>query len=276
MLQEDIQLYKDLVSYCNEHASEIETKFLRELSFTPFNEDCYKTMFYENRHASAPPVVKDLKEKINGLKEAYAAAAKYYLNPRNKYKKGLDIQLGQWYEKALCMFLSTKGFVVKKKGFPFPDLEVSTPKGEILSYFELKYIESPFLSANTKIKNTYPYEGKRFDYEASLTLDTGKKMCSQREKMQELEEEGFPVHFLWWFDSFHIKGIFAMSAHDVYDFYDHVGDLHERKTREGDAESHQEIGKIYPPLLEMTTFGEYVDLLDSLRTGVLQRINTDY
>ena len=64
-------------------------------------------------------IYKDLKEKISGLKEAYAAAANYYLTPRNKYIKGLDIQLGQWYEKALCMFLATKGFVVKKKKFPF-------------------------------------------------------------------------------------------------------------------------------------------------------------
>ena len=32
MLQEDIHLYKDLISYCNDHASEIETKFSRKLS----------------------------------------------------------------------------------------------------------------------------------------------------------------------------------------------------------------------------------------------------
>lgn len=272
MLQEDILLYREIVGFCNEHATEIESKFSRQLSFTAFHEKCYEVIFYNNRHTDVPPVVKDLKEKVPGLKEAYAEAARYYLKPRNRYRKGLDIQLGQWYEKALRMFLATKGLVVKKKGFPFPDLEVSSPNGEILAYFELKYIESPFLHANSKIKNTYPYNTTRFDYEASLTLDTGEKMSKQRENMEELEEQGFPVHFLWWFDCFHIKGIFAMTAHDVYDFYDHVGNLHERKTREGDSESHQEVGKIYPPLLEMTTFNEYLDLLDSLKSGVLHHL----
>lgn len=266
MVEKDIQLYKELVDFCNSHQSDIETKFSRAINFDEFNEVCYKKMFFENRKVSAPPTVKELKDKIPALKDAYSRASKYYLNPRNKYKKGLDIQLGQWYEKALCMFLNTKGFVVKKKGFPFPDIEVSSPNGEILAYFELKYIESPFLYANTKIKNTYPYSSTRYDYEASLTLDTGKKMLNQRGRMEELEKEGLPVHFLWWFDCFHIKGIFAMSSHDVYDFYDHVGNLHERKTRDGDLEAHQEIGKIYPPLLEMTTFYEYIKLLDSLNS----------
>ncbi len=274
MVEKEISLYKELVNFCNSHHTEIETKFVRELKFSEFNEECYRKMFFMNRHASVPPKVKDLKEKVSGLKEAYTKASKYYLTPRNKYKKELDIQLGQWYEKAFRLFLGEKGFVTKKRGFPFPDIEVSSPSGEILAYFELKYIESPFFYANTKITNTYPYKSKRFDYEASLTLDTGEKMSNQRGKMEELEKEGLQVHFLWWFDCFHIKGIFAMSAHDVYDFYDHVGNLHTRKTREGDFDTHQETGKIYPPLLEMTTFHEYVDLLDSLKTGILQRLKT--
>lgn len=269
MVQEEIILYKELVEFCNSHSEQIETNFKRTLEFNIFHEECYKTIFYDNRHTSAPPQVKDLKNSIIGLKEAYSSAAKYYLNPRNKYKKGLDIQLGQWYEKALCMFLDEKGFMVRKKGFPFPDLEVSDKKGNTLAYFELKYIESPFLYANTHITNTYPYNSTRFDYEASLTLDTGQKLQGQRERMQELEVDGFPVHFIWWFDSFHIKGLFAMSSHNVFDYYDHVGNLHERKTRDGDKEVHQEIGKIYPPLLEMTTFGEYLNLLETRKKELL-------
>lgn len=271
MIENDISLYKELVAYCNEHAHEIENKFERKLEFTPFHEECYEKIFFANRHTSAPPAVKELKAIIPKLADAYKKASAYYLNPRNKYRKGLDIQLGQWYEKALKMFFATKGFCVTKKCFPFPDLEVKDQNGDILAYFELKYIESPFLSANNKIKNTYPYESTRYDYEASLTLDTGQKMQKQRENMTKLEEKGYPVHFLWWFDSFHVKGIFAMSAHDVYDFYDHVGNLHERKTREGDLETHQEIGKIYPPLLEMSTFSEYIELLNSLKHGALHR-----
>lgn len=179
MIEQDISLYQDLITYCNSHSDEIETKFHRELAFNEFHIECYTKIFYANRFTKCPPAVKDLKEQIPTLKTAYAEASKYYLNPRNKYRKGLDIQLGQWYEKALIMYLATKGFVVKKKGFPFPDLEISTQSGKILSYFELKYIEAPFLSANRLIKNTFPYESTRYDYEASLTLDTGKKMQSQ-------------------------------------------------------------------------------------------------
>ena len=261
MIEKEVALYKELVSFCNNHYKEIESKFERKIVFLPFHEECYEKIFYANRHANTPPSVKEFKETVPGLKEAYAKFSPYYLNPRNKYKKGLDIQLGQWYEKALRMFLDTKGLIVEKRGFPYPDLEVRNKTGEPIAYFELKYIESPFLTANNKIKNTYPYNSTRYDYEASLTLDTGEKLQNQRKKMEELEEEGFPVHFVWWFDCFHIKGIFAMSAHDVYDFYDHVGNLHERKMREGDLEAHQEIGKIYPPLLEMMTFSEYLYLL---------------
>ena len=259
MIEKDIALYKELVSICNKHAHEIEEKFERKLDFSSFHEECYEKIFYANRHTKTPPAVKELKEIIPELKDAYKSAADYYLNPRNKYRKGLDIQLGQWYEKALKLFFLTKGLCINKKGYPYPDLEITNKDGNVLAYFELKYIEAPFWRANNQIKNTYPYISTRYDYEASLTLDTGEKMQRQREKMKELEDKGFPVHFLWWFDCFHVKGIFAMSSHDVYDFYDHVGDQHDRKLRCGDLDDHQETGKIYPPLLEMITFAEYLD-----------------
>lgn len=265
MISKDIGLYKELVAFCKSNMQEIESKFERHLEFTPFHEECYEKMFFKNRHASAPLPVKDLKEQIPGLTEAYKKASAYYLNPRNKYRKGYDIQLGQWYEKALTMFLKTKGYEVSKKGYPYPDLIVKDEAGNTLAYFELKFIESPFLFANNKIQNTYPYNSTRYDYEASLTLDAGEKMEGQRNKIEEIEAQGIPVHFIWWFDCFHVKGVFAMSAHEVFDFYDHVGNLHERKTREGDWESHQETGKIYPPLLEMITFSEYLELLETIK-----------
>jgi hypothetical protein len=255
----DINLYKDLVKFCNDHGTEIETRFQRLLVFNDFHAECYEKMFYKNRHPVAPPAVKELKKVIPQLSDAYIKASSYYLNQRTRYKKGYDIQLGQWYEKALKLFLATKGLKIKKKGFPYPDLQITDDRGVVLAYFELKFIEAPFLMADKKIKKTYPYSTKRYDYEASLTLDTGEKMLKQREKMEELEKKGYPVHFLWWFDCFHVKGIFAMASHEVYGFYDCVGNQHERKLRDGDLEDHQEIGKIYPPLLEMTTFAEYLD-----------------
>ena len=87
-------------------------------------------------------------------------------------------------------------------------------------------------------------------------------MASQREKIEaDLIPAGIPVHYIWWYDCFHIKGVFAMSAQDVFDYYDHLsGDIHQRKQRAGDIENHQEIGKIYPPLLNMVTFSELINL----------------
>lgn len=258
----DIKLYKELISFCEHHKEEIESKFQRAHQFDSINEECYKKMFWEQRYTSAPLAPKILKESILGLTELYREKSAYYMNPRNKYRKGLDIQLGQWYEKALKMFFESKGIDVVKKGFPYPDYEVSV-NGKVVAYYELKFIEAPFVSASSKIKDTYPYTTPRYDYEASLTLDTGNKLIRQREKIEsELLPNGVNVHYIWWFDCFHIKGVFTMPAAEVFDYYDHLnGDVHTRKEREGDKEAHQETGKIYPPLLNMGTLSEYIKLI---------------
>lgn len=256
-----IELYKELIDFCEKHQDDIETKFQRHHSFEPINKSCYEIMYCAQRNTSSPRPPKDLKAEIPGLTELYKEKSAFYMNPRNKFKKGLDIQLGQWYEKAFQQYLATKGITVVKKGFPFPDYEVSI-NGKVVAYYELKFIESPFITANTKITDTYPYDTKRYDYEASLTLDTGDKMAGQRKKIEkELLPSGCKVHYIWWFDCFHIKGVFAMSAEDVFDYYDHLsGDVHVRKQREGDIEAHQELGKIYPPLLNMIPLSEILDL----------------
>lgn len=256
----DIQLYQELIDFCEKHQDDIEKKFQRHHTFAQINEVCYEKMYVAQRNTSSPKPPKDLKNEIPGLTELYREKSAYYMNPRNKSKKGLDIQLGQWYEKALQQFLATKGISVVKKGFPFPDYEVGVD-GKVVGYYELKFIESPFITANTKISDTYPYKTTRYDYEASLTLDTGDKMAGQRQKIEwELLPEGYKVHYIWWFDCFHIKGVFAMPAEEVFDYYDHLsGDLHVRKEREGDLETHQELGKIYPPLLNMIPFTEYIN-----------------
>ena len=118
------------------------------------------------------------------------------------------------------------------------------------AYYELKYIEAPFISANNLVKNTYPYTSTRYDYECSLTLDTGKKLQGQRDKYEnDIKPSGIPFYFVWWFDAPHLKGIFYMNAEDVFDYWDNVGTLHNREEREGDKIAKQIKGKIYPPLL---------------------------
>lgn len=259
MTHPDISLYKELVDFCNLHQDEIETKFKKELSFNELNEMCYIEMFEKCRHIESPLPVKHFKDIIPGLTEAYKKNGSYFMTKRNEYIKGLDIQKGQWYEKALQLFLGTKGITVTKKGFPYPDFEISI-NDKVVGYYELKYIKSPFLTANSKIKNTFPYNSTRYDYEASLTLDTGDKLYKQRVKSEELIGCGYPVYYIWWYDCFHIKGLFAMHATEVYEYYDMInGNVHERTEREGDLECHQEKGKIYPPLLEMITFNELIN-----------------
>lgn len=257
----DLILYKELIDFCNRNQYEIETKFKRSMEFTSFNEKCYEEMFWKCRNADQPPTVKKLKELVPGLTEAYKNSAPHFWIKRNESIKGLDIQKGQWYEKALQMFFATKGIEVFKKKFPYPDFEVKI-NGNIVGYYELKYIKSPYLSAHTGIKDTYPYTSTRYDYEASLTLDTGEKIQKQRQKIEEdIFSKNIPVHYVWWYDCFHIKGIFAMPAAEVFDYHDHLsGDLLKRKERAGDLETHQEKGKIYPPLLNMITFSELMDV----------------
>lgn len=260
-MNQEIVLYKELIDFCEAHLDEIETKFQRHHSFEPINEVCYEMMFLGQRGTKEPIAPKVFKAQIPGLTELYKKWTTYYMNPRNSFRKKLDIQLGQWYEKALKLFFDFKGINVQKRGFPFPDFEVSID-GRIVGYYELKFIESPFVTADRKITNFYPYNTLRYDYEASLTLDTGDKMASQREKIEkDIIPAGIPVHYIWWFDCFHIKGVFAMSAQEVFDYYDHLaGDAHQRKQRAGDMEDHQEIGKIYPPLLNMIAFSELINL----------------
>jgi len=258
-MQPDIELYKELVAFCELHKQEIESKFEINLEFTEFHENCFIEMYLNNRSNAEPvkPII--LKERVPGLKEAYKTGGAHFWKQRNKSIKGFDIQKGQWFEKAFQMFLKAKGITVVKKGFPFPDYEVQGPEKPI-AYYELKYIESPFLSANSQIKNPFPYKISRWDYEASLTLDTGEKLSSQRKKIEiDILPLDIPVYYVWWFDSPHLKGIFFMNAVDIFAYWDVVGTSHERKEREGDLIDKQEKGKIYPPLLKMDSLSEFIN-----------------
>ena len=260
-MNEDIKLYEELVEFCNLNKEKIETKFDRKVEFSQFNESCFHEMYLNIKSEDKPIAPKILKDRVKGLAECYRFVIPKYLNKRNQYIKGLDIQLGQWYEKAFQLFLQAKGITATKKGFPYPDFAVGDETKPI-AYYELKYIEAPFISANNLIKNTYPYESTRFDYECSLTLDTGNKLKNQRKKIEtDLIPQNIPTYFVWWFDAPHLKGIFYMEASEVFDFWDNVGNLHEREEREGDIIAEQVKGKIYPPLLKMGSISSLIEKL---------------
>ncbi len=259
----DIILYKELVEFCNNNKAQIETKFDRTVIFNEFNEKCFQEMYLNIRNEPNPIAPKILKERVKGLTECYRFVIPGFLKKRNQFIKGLDIQLGQWYEKAFQLFLANKGITVTKKGYPFPDFVVGledSPK----AYYELKYIEAPFISANHLVKNTYPYNSSRYDYECSLTLDTGKKLLRQREKIEiDLKDSKISCYYVWWFDSPHLKGIFYMDAKDVFEYWDNVGTLHEREERDGDEIAEQVKGKIYPPLLKMESISSLLKLFQN-------------
>lgn len=260
MYNPNIELYQQLVEFCNSNKSKIESKFERELHFNDFHKLCFQEMYEEIRKEPNPIEPKILKERIPGLTECYKKIGFKYMSKRNKMVKGLDIQLGQWYEKAFQLFLESHNIVVVKKGFPYPDFVVNPEQPKV--YYELKYIEAPFISANNLIKNTYPYTSKRYDYECSLTLDTGRKLLEQREKYeQDIKPLGIPFYYVWWFDAPHLKGIFYMNADEVYDYWDKVGTLHIREMREGDKIDSQVKEKIYPPLLKMNSLSDFLSLI---------------
>lgn len=260
-MNENVKLYRDLVRFCFENKSLISEKFDRKVEFDDFNERCFNEMYLNLVSEINPVAPKILKERVEGLAEAYKAMGFKFMMRRNKMIKGLDIQLGQWYEKAFQLFLASKGIPVIKKGFPFLDFLVGTEDNPI-AYYELKYIEAPFISANNLVKNTYPYESSRYDYECSLTLDTGKKLKSQRDKVeQDILPKNIPCYYVWWFDAPHLKGIFFMPAEEVFDYWDKVDTLHERQEREGDKIAEQIRGKIYPPLLKMKSLSEFINAI---------------
>lgn len=260
-MNQDIELYKELITFCNQNKEKIESKFDREVKFSEFNQKCFEEMYVKIRNEPAPIAPKILKERVEGLTECYKKMGFSFMKKRNEMIKGLDIQLGQWYEKAFQFFLEEKGIVVNKKGHPFPDFEV-IDNNKIVAYYEMKFIKAPFINAHNLVKNTYPYDSTRYDYECSLTLDTGKKLQSQRTKYEsDIKPLGIPFYYVWWFDAPHIKGIFYMSADDVYEYWDKVGTLHEREAREGDKIASQIKGKIYPPLLKMDSLSSLIENL---------------
>ncbi|MGV3529136.1 MAG: hypothetical protein ACO1OO_09590 [Flavisolibacter sp.] len=261
MIYPDIELYKELINFCQNNQDNIETKFKIDLKFDDFHERCFIEMYLKNRDNEEPLKPIEIKKVIPELTEVYKKAGFHFMRQRNKMIKGLDIQKGQWFEKAFQLYLSTKGIVVNKKGFPYPDYVVEG-KEKPKAFYELKYIEAPFLSADKLIKEPYPYKISRYDYEASLTLDTGEKLATQRKKIEEdILTENIPAFYVWWFDAPHLKGIFFMEASEVFSFWDEVGNLHERKQREGDLLTKQEKGKIYPPLLKMKSLSDFINLI---------------
>lgn len=163
-----------------------------QFKYSEFNEVCYKKMYIENNQDSIK-TVKELKEEIPELKDTCKGCGSYFMNPRNKSIKGLDVQFGRLLEDVIIDFLKTKyklnvthGDNSNKK---YPDCMLLSGDKGILAYFEVKYHGAPFISAINKIG--------RYCYEGSATLDLNKLVKQIEIVESELDR---PVFYLHWID----------------------------------------------------------------------------
>lgn len=236
-----------------------------QFTYSKFNEECYEKMYVDNKEENIK-TVKELKSEINDLKDVCKGCGSYFMVPRNRSIKGLDVQFGRLLEDIIIDFLRSKyklnivhGDNQNKK---YPDCMLLSGDKGILAYFEVKYHGAPFISAINKIG--------RYCYEASATMDL-KKLTKQIEIVEsELDR---PVFYLHWIDYPCLKGLFFETSDQVKNELFELGEEFEREEREGDfSSSRKKVGytsKFYSKLLEMGSFEELVDVfLDMKKNGV--------
>ncbi len=197
-----------------------------QFKYSEFNEVCYKKMYIENNQDSIK-TVKELKEEIPELKDTCKGCGSYFMNPRNKSIKGLDVQFGRLLEDVIIDFLKTKyklnvthGDNSNKK---YPDCMLLSGDKGILAYFEVKYHGAPFISAINKIG--------RYCYEGSATLDLNKLVKQIEIVESELDR---PVFYLHWIDYPCLKGLFFETSDQVKNELFILGEEFNREEREGD------------------------------------------
>lgn len=255
--------YQELLAYKKNEINEYfknAKMFENQFQFNNFNQQCINKMYIENNQENIKSV-KQLKEEIPELKSMCSKCGKYYMNPRNKSIKGLDVQLGKLLETQILDYmndkLKLKAMHADKTNKSYPDCMVLKGDRGIIAYFEVKYHNAPFITAIHKI-NRYCYEG-------SATLDY-KKLIKQLDIIESDLDR--PTFYLHWIDYPCIKGIFFETSEQVKDYLKNVGEEFEREEREGDYKLIKKVGytkKFYSPLLQMGTFEEFIDIIKDLK-----------
>jgi hypothetical protein len=256
---EDISLYKELLLF----SKKIKDDFLKnvpifynQLSFDELNEMAYKKMYLDILATKDIKKTTDFYAEIPGLQDLYKAARAFYLKPRNKSVKGLDVQLGQQFENVFIDFLKSKGINAMhadNKNKKLPDIMVLDKTRNISAYIELKYHNAPFI-LSWRLINREPYEG-------SITMDSDKLKKQLVEIESELER---PVFFVHWVDFPDLKGIFFNTNEQINEYLNSNYNEFERKDRDGDYKLTKKVGyteKFYPPLHEMGSFNELMKIL---------------
>lgn len=259
-----IKLYKELLSGCDELKNiylKNAKKFENQLEFHEMNEFCYHKLYSEIMSLEQVKPLSNFYEEIPGLKEMQSKAYKYFMLPRNKSVKGMDVQLGNKFDEIFIKFLNAKGIKAEradKKNKQLPDIMILDNTRNIKAYLEHKYHNAPFMLSHKLIG--------RESYEGSITLDT-KKIKKQIIEV-ESELDGRPVYIIHWVDFHHLKGIFFNTLEQINAYLKNNEIEFERKTKEGDYKIVYQkkiqkgyIEKFYPPLHEMGDFDELLSKL---------------
>ncbi len=265
-MDKSIDSYRELLKF----TEKIKIEYLKnvpvfenQLKFEDINQLCYKKMYEDIADRSLIKNTPQLYKEVPDLEDLYKRARKFYLTPRNKSIKGLDVQLGKQFEESFIDYLNSKKIFAMRadiKNRRLPDIQVLDKTRNIKAYIELKYHNAPFM-LSWKLLNREPYEG-------SITLDTEKIKKQLIEIDAELER---PVYYVHWVDFPDLKGIFFNTNEQISDYLNNNPIEFIRKKRDGDFKmsNYKIIAKVgysekfYPPLHEMGNFEELINKLKS-------------
>ena len=262
-MNNSIILYKKLLKFSEDIRDNFlkkVPKFDNQLKFDEINKICYEKLYENIKSPEEIIPLNNFYDEIEGLKDLNNRAYKFFLTPRNKSIKGLDVQLGNKFDEALMNFLKSVGIKVDNdradiKNKKLPDIKILDKTRNIKAYIEHKYHNAPFMFSKKKIG--------RETYEGSITMDTKKIQNQLIEIESELGDR--PVYFVHWVDFHHLKGIFFNTQDQIKNYLNSNPIDFIRYSREGDYKLSNKIGyteKFYPPLHEM---GDLLELIDKLK-----------
>ncbi len=261
-MSRSVNYYKELLKFSEDIRDNYlknVSKFKNQLRFEDINLLCYQKLYEEIKSIKDIKPLNKFYDEINGLKTLNNEAYKYYLSPRNKSIKGLDVQLGNKFDNAFMDFLKSLGIKVNDeradiKNKRLPDIKILDNTRNIKAYIEHKYHNAPFMFSKKKIG--------RETYEGSITMDTKKLQKQLIEIESELEDR--PVYFVHWVDFHHLKGVFFNTQEQIKSYLNANPIEFSRYSREGDYKLQSKIGyteKFYPPLHEMGDLEELIKKL---------------
>lgn len=173
------ELYKGLISFGKDRITEYfknVTLFESQFKYAEVNHGCFKEMYQTLEAGEKYPARQDFFEKVPDLEAECKKCYKHFMKPRNKFVKGLDVQLGKLLEEVFIDFFKTQSINIVRadlKDRRYPDLLILDSSKEIIGYIELKYHAPPFLL-------TRKMRPCRECYEGSLTLDKEKKLIQPK------------------------------------------------------------------------------------------------